>query len=347
MSRIAVITYTGNSQTDSVLRGVMGHLVEDRGFVPIHEFKNIPAVTEIPSIALAGMPGSVVELEIDDANLMAFKALMASKLQERWVKMYDQVISRLPEGIAQVALASERDKVVDGCQAVMDAFPAEAPWVVVTRLFQNVSGEVRFADDEEFDDNPLQRSDEFHLNAASVLLNQNTPWIASATSGEQVLLYEENARIDTNEKSNATGVGVLQLAYHGTSEGLVNIMNQLPPELATIVYGPDKSEGGSRTVCCGFKEIAWHAPVQSNVDTNDVAVINTDAAAGGNGAAVLAQPVTRPIESVAVTEDPFKAAYERGRMVGRAEGYNSGYSAKASESDSDDDTDAGEAPTAG
>lgn len=355
MTRIAIIVSTGDSRVDSLLRGVMGKLSKTGAFEPIDEFKNIPVISGMtPELMSAmvdpssGTPG-IVELDIDDINLSAFKALMAGKLLTGWERSYASVMDRAPAGLAGAALAGELAKVRAGCEACTNVFQGPAPLICVSRPFANVECE------DDYDDGEFDFSITRQLRASDVLQSATSKWVAFDSTLEPAVdgpfTFQASAGTRVQNESHASGVAALQLPYHGDSEGLASILNQLPREVAGMLYGRNHSENDSDTMKTGFVVIAFHEPRPVTADVSapgdgQAAVVQEGGVAQvamatdlGNGAtAVLA---------VQLGGDSIQAAYERGRMVGRAEGYNSGYSAKAAETEPEDDTSTGDAPTAG
>lgn len=333
MTRLAIIVSTGSPETDRVLSGIMGHMSSEGSFTPISEFKNIPAVITLTPEVLASQPGSVVEVEIDDANLPAFKALMASTLQQRWEKMYAMHIERMPLGIPRAAVSSELDKVTAGCVACTSVFLTEAPKVSIVKPFENIAGIENEYD--SFDEDGAYVT-EFRVNASEALLASSGTWSAETPVAANVLaeMQDESTTRDMSQGA-ASGTARLQLSYHGDAQGLVAIFNQLPPEIASMIYG-------NEIAVAELVDITWHAPRPSQAETAAIARSNTFTPVLNEHSGGVAV-----ITAVHADMDPIAAAFERGRISGRIEGYSSGYSAGVSETESDEDSPSSDAPSAG
>lgn len=346
MTRIAIIGASGDHQIDRVLKGVMGHLSPEGVFAPIEEFKNIPLISGMTTEMMQkivtkedGTEGLIV-VDIDDANLPAFKAIMASKLLQSWETAYRAVLSQTNAGLARAAVAGELAKVREGCEACTQVFAGDAPWVRVAKSFDDVPGE----EGEE---------GEGFLNASTVLLNNPenwVPYVGEVATGP--FPFDDANRSFEGDLQNASGVAVLQLRYNGTPDGLASILNQLPADVASMLCVSDESEGGRQTMTTGFAEISWHAPRPANVDTA------SQADAGANAehnetTSLQAVPVAAGLNtgsqigaSLGVA-DPIAEAYQRGLMTGRIEGYSDGYIAKTNETPDEDEAPEADAPTAG
>lgn len=361
MTRLAFIVSTGDPTTDKVLVGVMGHLSPEYGFTPIEEFKNIPAVSVLTPELLSSNPDSIFELEVDDSNLPAVKALMASRLQERWEAMYNKAVASMPgRAIAHAAIFGERDKVVAACEACTNVFQEDAPWIGVAKPFQDNAGSRSFSGDDEdgeYDDAPQATGhDSLYLCASDMMLSASSPWtsyalpqapphVGQAPMDSIAYPFLEESRVTTSQDLSASGVGVLQVRFHGDSVVLASILNQLPSELSSILYGHGNSENPNQTMKTGFAEIAWNAPRPVNAAT--LSEVTTAGAAAPAQASHQVPDVLHQTEQTGL--DDIRAAYERGRIVGRVEGYSSGYEAKATEIEQEGEGEdpPAEAPTAG
>lgn len=262
MSRIAIITVTGNPQVDHILAGVIGHLNSSGGFDPIEEFKQIPLISGMtPEVMNAlsqetGVTPGILEIEVADEHLAGFKATVANNLLSRWISAYDEALANIPDGFARSAVNGEIAKVRAGCVAAIGNQVESIQQI--HKPFENVNGLPKYSDVDDLGDGDGEIV-AFYLTAIEAIASTKSPWLVPAVVPAFDELYTDLVT-ENIALSSASGRLAQQVSIFGDSRAMVDVLNQVPLNLQKLLVKAEPPR---------FFSTTWHAAITEDLSTDD------------------------------------------------------------------------------
>lgn len=291
MSKLTLITSTGNAQTDKIFKGVFGAIDANGDFDVADELKGIHLFALLTPQGLKeqgiDLTSSVVELEVADADMGAVKATLLSALKDNWLQMYDA--AQVPAGIARAALNAERTSVQRAVDKALDTINVQPKTVVLEAAFSNQTSKFACFDAEEEDDYGVLSS---YVNASEIV--DRAPWqIAPAVEQATLDALSDRAANSDGAMNFTSGRLVSPTVIYGDNPAaVIDFINSLPLELTQLLsVGKDAR----------FVDIEWHEHRREPQDTlNEVLTLPAPMPSAG-------EPIPAAGESVAGEDEVGEA----------------------------------------
>jgi Helicase associated domain len=271
MTKIAIITSTGNAQADSIFKGVFGSIGATGQFEVSPELKRIHLFTLLTPEALAAqkidLSSSYVEVDIAPEHAAAMKATLTSNLSADWDKTYGATLAKLDGGLARAAVEAERASVAKAVAEMLAEYAVPLQVVSLEAVFENVSSQLNYNYDGD-DDGVVNGANTSASIIAHASGNNWTPALQQSVLTE-LQQVSQTANADTTFVS---GVLVNEITIHAEGEEQGNTVLAavlaLPEVLRDSVIHPENAR---------ILQIEWHAyhPFETNTAGANVETAST------------------------------------------------------------------------
>ena len=281
MGKIAIIQDTGNSQVNSIFKGVWGKF-EGGVFNVAPELKAIHLFNLLTPQAMAASgielgADAISEVEMSENAAPGLIATLAKCVADRWDKTYATALNGFGQAnIASAAVAAERANVASTMQNILEGYtqsqglsPAN---VLLEANFEDYPGDAIYSDGDGDGDGDVEG---YSASAKAVLSSQGFQWqlaVTANTAPSEVKPYIESSNLVAPMLSGKLDV---QLNVYGSDQdnrmSVAEAVASLPKSLRAIFL--ETSE-------VSFKDALWHAWQAERLVQNDTPVLEAPGVGG-------------------------------------------------------------------